>query len=613
MKAPTLMWRVGCLVIVAALAAGVVGTPAHAKLSVLSSPHNLSASGGRGGSRPGVSFSEERRVCVFCHVPHQATPGLPLWSRPLSPEGTNYQLYQSSTLSAAAVTGKPTGASRLCLSCHDGTIALGQFAGSGITTTVTMPGGTTDNPNLTVNLTDDHPISIQYTESVAQQSQLVSPSALQGRVRLEGGSVLQCTSCHDPHDNQYGDFLVINNTNPALPNYQPGAPLCVACHRPAGWDNAAHNPVRTPTLPNGCVTCHVVHNAPRPVRLLRGAKLEDTCYQSCHNGTGVGADIKSLLGAGMHRHPVGEDGGGVGHDEKESLPAAEHHVQCVDCHNPHQAALEATPLSLPPFVNGTLRGVVKDNLGGMADYEYEICFKCHSGANADKFAGVLEPKPNRVIAEQNQAFRFDILNPSFHPVMADRKTSGASLLVELQSSMKRIYCSDCHNNSLGTKAGGSGPNGPHGSQFAHILIGQYDMPMAGGGTTSYNKSQYALCFRCHSEDYVMVAGTAFNDAGVNEHSAHVRDRLIPCFACHDPHGIPWRLGGTTANNAHLVNFDKDYTVGVQVANPLYVTNTPGSGSCTVNCHTVAGNTHSYTKSAAKGVLRFKPAAVPKKR
>jgi len=580
--------------------------PSHAKMSVVGSPHNLSASGGQGGAsgRQGVTFSDERRICVFCHVPHKAASGLPLWSRPLPPEETEYRLYESTTLNAVAVTGKPTGASRLCLSCHDGTIALGQFVSSGELADVKMPTTATSNPNLTINLRDDHPISVEYTEALALKSQLASPSTLGGRVRLEGGAVLQCTSCHDPHDNQYGNFLVMNNTTPDRPNYTPGSPLCTTCHRPTEWDSAAHNPARVPSLANGCVTCHVVHSAPGPVRLLRGAKLEDTCYQNCHNGIGSGsANIKSLMGLDKYRHPVSDIKGDKVHDEKESLPAVNYHVQCVDCHNPHQLTAETSPLSQPPLINGNLKGVRKSDLGSIATNEYDICFKCHAGGNAHKFAGGFAPMPNRVIAETDQASRFDILNPSFHPVTADRRTLGASLLAELQLTMTRIYCTDCHNNNLGTKAGGSEPNGPHGSQYPHILIGQYDMPAVGAATSSYNKSQYALCFRCHAEEYVMGAGSAFNDAGANEHAAHVRDRQIPCFACHDPHGAAWKMGATAANNAHLINFEKGYAEGTRVAAASYTTTAAGAGSCTVNCHTVAGNTQSYNSGAAKGLLR----------
>ena len=575
---------------------------AHGKMSVIDSPHNLSASGGRGRTSglAGVSLSGETRICIFCHVPHNATAGTPLWNRTLPSESTDYKPYQSSTINANPRPEKPTGASRLCLSCHDGTIALSQYGGSTLIGATMMPNeAATINPNLTTDLSDDHPISFAYTEALALQSHLASPSTLPGRVRLEQGVNLECTACHDPHDNQYGNFLVMNNSDPGKPDYAPGSPLCVTCHKPPNWDASTHNPAITPALANGCLNCHAVHNAPGAVRLLRGARQEDTCVQSCHNGIDPGSvNVKNLLAPGLFRHPVDDPASDEVHDENEALPAQKYHVQCVDCHNPHQANAANAPLSSPPLVNGRLKGVRKDSLGSEATMEYEICFKCHAGDYANRFAGVTETMSNRMIEEPNQFNRFDSLNPSFHPVTADRRTNGASLLTSLQATMTRIYCTDCHNSDQSAKAGGSGANGPHGSQYEHILIAQYNMPVAGTSIAAYNQSQYLLCYRCHSENYVMTAGSAFANAGVNEHSRHVRDRLIPCFACHDPHGTPWKMQATAINNAHLINFDKGYAAGAAVANPQYVTLSTGTGSCTVNCHTTADNTESYSPSGA---------------
>ena len=84
--------------------------------------HNLSISG------PGpIRAAEESRICIFCHIPHQAISAEPfLWNR--SDPAEPYLTYFSTTLTADV--GQPTGASRMCLSCHDGTIALGATAAS---------------------------------------------------------------------------------------------------------------------------------------------------------------------------------------------------------------------------------------------------------------------------------------------------------------------------------------------------------------------------------------------------------------------------------------------------------------------------------------------------
>ena len=84
--------------------------------------HNLSVSG------PGpITALSESQICIFCHIPHQQAPAARyLWNR--SDPANAYIPYFSSTLKADV--GQPTGASRMCLSCHDGTIALGAINSS---------------------------------------------------------------------------------------------------------------------------------------------------------------------------------------------------------------------------------------------------------------------------------------------------------------------------------------------------------------------------------------------------------------------------------------------------------------------------------------------------
>jgi len=59
-------------------------------------------------------------ACQYCHTPHMALSGTPLWNHKLSDR--TYEIYWSTSLDANV--GQPTGSSKLCLSCHDGTVAL---------------------------------------------------------------------------------------------------------------------------------------------------------------------------------------------------------------------------------------------------------------------------------------------------------------------------------------------------------------------------------------------------------------------------------------------------------------------------------------------------------
>src|SRR5262245_29595227 len=257
--------------------------------TILASKHDLSASG------PGtIRASAESEVCLFCHTPHRSTGETPLWNHTLSQ--AIYIPYSSST--AKATIGQPTGSSKLCLSCHDGTVALGMVntrtmpidMRSGIST---MPAG---RSNLGMDLADDHPVSFVYDNTLMSASgQLRDPSLLMGKVRLDYTHQMQCTSCHDPHNDQYGKFLVQDSA------------LCVACHNMDFWQDSIHrtsnkswngnevNPWPHTTLKtvaaNACENCHTPHGAGGKARLLNFANGPDNCF-SCHNGNVAASNIQ---------------------------------------------------------------------------------------------------------------------------------------------------------------------------------------------------------------------------------------------------------------------------------------------------------------------------------
>jgi predicted CXXCH cytochrome family protein len=207
------------LTLVVALPAGL-----GAQRSILDSRHNLSASG------PGpLRAVAETRVCVFCHTPHQASPQAPLWNRE-DPGGT-FEMYWSDTLDAypsAAGAPQPNGASKLCLSCHDGTLALGSTVASG---QIAMSGAST-LPSSSAShigrvLTGDHPVSFVVNDSLVSENNNKGDVPLRSvaEMRIARGGLddrdrVQCTSCHDPHDDAYGDFLLT----------PLAGELCLGCH-----------------------------------------------------------------------------------------------------------------------------------------------------------------------------------------------------------------------------------------------------------------------------------------------------------------------------------------------------------------------------------------------
>ncbi len=203
--------------------------------TVVSSKHDLRATGG--GTPTGTGLTE---VCVVCHTPHQTTGAnrqFPLWNRSLSAQAT-YGVYGSSTFNGASTITDVGGAAlgtatttNLCLSCHDGTVSVLSMLNnpnSG-TPTVTPIAGIIDangkiisGANVGTDLRDDHPVNFTYDTALATADGGLKDPATNSTVaaRLSSGKV-QCTSCHEVHDPQYGSFLFTSNT---------GSAVCTTCH-----------------------------------------------------------------------------------------------------------------------------------------------------------------------------------------------------------------------------------------------------------------------------------------------------------------------------------------------------------------------------------------------
>lgn len=548
---------------------------------IISSRHNLSVSG------PGdLRATAEDRICVFCHTPHRAVKTHPyLWNR--SDQTASYIPYQSSTL--YATVGQPTGASKMCLSCHDGAIALGAVVSE--SQEIPFLGGIRFMPagrpaRLGTNLSDDHPVSFVYDSSLAlQKGELKDPSMLPKEVGLDKNGELQCTACHNPHDDIYGKFLVISNQY---------SNLCNSCHVKAGWTTGSHSQSTAiwngqvpdpwpdtdyPTVSeNGCENCHRPHAAGRPQRLLKNLFEEDNCLV-CHNGNVASKNIEPEL-TKPYRHAV-QDTTGV-HDAAENftIDNVSKHVECADCHNPHQTNSNASPGA--PLVSGANTGVTGVSTGGMpvtnSQYLYEICFKCHADNN------VLRAYPiSRQIDQLNTRLEFDPANPSFHPIESTGVNPDVPSLLQPLTKDSIISCIDCHNSDNPTTI-----KGPHGSMYQYILVRNYETV----DFTQESAYNYALCYECHSRSSILAdesfkKGTGMGNKG--GHSGHLAGHggmgsgNTPCSTCHDPHGISNTQGNTT-NNSHLINFDISIVQPNNSGSLYFQDLGQFSGQCSLKCH-----------------------------
>ena len=187
------------------LGPGVMGT----SLTVAGLPHNFSTAAW---NPYNYTTTLGQQICQPCHTPHNGQTGLeaPLWNHQMST--ASYTLYESikdnTTMGVTAIDGS----SALCLSCHDGTVALSAFGGQ--TATNYLTGGA----NFGNDLSNDHPISINYASALAGGYTATTKAV---STMLDANGKVQCTSCHGAHSNSRGYQLRMSNR---------GSALCLACH-----------------------------------------------------------------------------------------------------------------------------------------------------------------------------------------------------------------------------------------------------------------------------------------------------------------------------------------------------------------------------------------------
>src|SRR3569623_734831 len=258
-----------------------------------------------------AAASSESQICAFCHTPHGATkaPTAPLWNRKLS--GVTYTPYSSGSLDAIDL-GQPRAKSKLCLSCHDGTLALGavnvlnrvenpivDFTGPGIGPGDTIPEGLGPTPGFTrklgVNLTNDHPISFTfdcaqaardgelYDPAIAPQVGERRPGERPPTIPLEENRV-ECISCHDPHlrdtSGENIKFLRVKRFQKAEPVQNSfdanNDIICLACHDKAGWVGSAHA--------NSQVAAYTYQDSAADLREFpRGLQVRQAACLNCHD------------------------------------------------------------------------------------------------------------------------------------------------------------------------------------------------------------------------------------------------------------------------------------------------------------------------------------------
>lgn len=134
--------------------------------------------------------------CVACHTPLGDIHSEPFWD----PEYDVAILPVFNTEMLEEKDGIPYGPTKLCVSCHDSTIANDMSIVYGI-----LHGG-------------NHSVGIVYDDNLAANNpRLKSPDGIDLPLYDER---LECTTCHDPHSEEPGLLRVDNS----------GSKLCFQCH-----------------------------------------------------------------------------------------------------------------------------------------------------------------------------------------------------------------------------------------------------------------------------------------------------------------------------------------------------------------------------------------------
>ena len=207
------------------------------------------------------------RICIFCHAPHNTYrlspanggPGagvgsgpqaaddfdyLPLWNHELTGNASSYTMYQNgpgapttgAKASQAIANGMvPGSVSLLCLSCHDGSVAVNSYGNTSQPTASQSGGGATIGAQYLIGkdnyLGNHHPIGFDYdaVQSVdteirsADTAELGSAGTVRTHLLGAGNTKMECSTCHSVHNKG-------NSGESLLWRSDVNSQLCLTCH-----------------------------------------------------------------------------------------------------------------------------------------------------------------------------------------------------------------------------------------------------------------------------------------------------------------------------------------------------------------------------------------------
>jgi predicted CXXCH cytochrome family protein len=405
------------------------------------------------------------------------------------------------------------------------------------------------------------------------------------------------------------------------------------------------------TMADQCGACHRGHTAQAP-NLLAQNSQSALCF-TCHDGTAASTNVKSQYTDKLipkndpatreyYSHDAATPATANTHTQSrldEFGGVSNRHSECADCHNSHRAGTtDSTQTTDGWDVSGALTGVsgvsvVNGGAGTAPTYkfldgvinpvtrEYQLCFKCHSGAT--KLLTNIPGKPSTDALDKG--VEFNPANASFHPVEAAGKNDTEAMKASLTKSSpyklwnfnttSTIRCLNCHAGGA-TDATTTPPLplpgsalAPHTSSNRGILLESYKDRVLKSTNAAYSAGDFALCYVCHGEEPFAANGTASKATNFSLHSKHLTgltgkgdggtdidkagagEGNAICAECHFRiHSTTNKVGTQTISGSRLVNFAPN----VQPVDGTisWTQGATASGSCTLTCH---GFTHDALK------------------
>ena len=412
---------------------------------------------------------------------------------------------------------------------------------------------------------------------------------------------------------------------------------------------------------DACAACHQTHTAQGKNLLQTSDNPVSTLCFTCHDATGAASNTQFQYTSGSipandpatasyYRHPATSASNHLTDTPLEFAGVNNRHSECVDCHQPHRADATASTQTVsgwttPGSMIGTSGVSVANGAAGTAPtytagttttYEYQTCYKCHSGYTQQVPQYGQTPYNPASPTQQDpatpsrwtldKAIEFNPSNASYHPVEAAGKTNTTYMTNSLSgtspyklwtfTNASTIRCVNCHGTSTVTTQAAGAQIDVHTSANRGILLRNYRDRTLKTGAANYTAVDFALCYICHKEaPFTDFSGNVRTDTNFREHGYHVSGITgsgstanlsididgagaghAICAECHFRiHGSTYPVDGQT-QNASLVNFAPNVQPVNGVISFRPRTTTGGvttAGSCTLRCHGASHTNEGY--------------------